>query len=172
MGRAADSSMIRPATPADVPVIMEIFEKAKAYMRQTGNLLQWNGTYPERSLIEEEIRDGHFYVMDCDGVHAVFACITDGEPTYRVIDGAWKTDGKAYATLHRVASDGTLHGVVAAACRFAGQHFSVIRIDTHRDNLPMRQALDQIGFQKCGIIYLADGDPRLAYELVMPTQKA
>ena len=41
---------------------------------------------------------------------------------------------------------------------------SAIRIDTHRDNKIMQHNLLKYGFTYCGIIYLANGDERLAYQ--------
>ena len=41
---------------------------------------------------------------------------------------------------------------------------SNIRIDTHRDNRIMRHNIEKHGFAYCGIIYLANGDERLAYQ--------
>ena len=40
-----------------------------------------------------------------------------------------------------------------------------LRIDTHRDNVIMRHVIDLYGFTYCGIIYLLNGDERLAYQL-------
>ena len=46
-----------------------------------------------------------------------------------------------------------------------------MRIDTHAENLPMQRALEKAGFTPCGMIYLIggreDGDPRLAYEILL-----
>lgn len=39
-----------------------------------------------------------------------------------------------------------------------------VRVDTHSDNIPMQKTLDKSGYTKCGIVYLYDGVPRLAYE--------
>ena len=39
-----------------------------------------------------------------------------------------------------------------------------LRIDTHRDNIPMQKCLIRNGFEYCGVIYLANGDERLAYQ--------
>ena len=39
-----------------------------------------------------------------------------------------------------------------------------IRIDTHKDNIPMQRALAKHGFIKCGIIHLANGDERIAFQ--------
>lgn len=43
---------------------------------------------------------------------------------------------------------------------------SNIRIDTHRDNKIMQHNLSKHGFTYCGIIYLANGDERLAYQKI------
>ena len=42
-----------------------------------------------------------------------------------------------------------------------------LRIDTHNDNLTMQHIVAKAGFSYCGIIRLEDGDPRLAYQLVL-----
>ena len=39
-----------------------------------------------------------------------------------------------------------------------------IRIDTHRDNRIMQHNIEKYGFTYCGIIYLANGDERFAYQ--------
>ena len=41
-----------------------------------------------------------------------------------------------------------------------------IRIDTHRDNTIMQHNLQKHGFTYCGIIFLASGDERLAYQRI------
>ena len=46
---------IRPATPADLDRLMEIFEAARRFMVSTGNPNQWINGYPQRGLIAEEI---------------------------------------------------------------------------------------------------------------------
>ena len=40
--------MIRKATPADRPEILEIYSRARQFMRETGNPSQWGDTYPPR----------------------------------------------------------------------------------------------------------------------------
>ena len=44
---------------------------------------------------------------------------------------------------------------------------SRLRIDTHKDNLPMQRALAKFGFSYAGIIYIESGAERLAYEIEM-----
>jgi len=44
------------------------------------------------------------------------------------------------------------------------RRYNNIRIDTHRDNAIMQHNIEKHGFTYCGIIYLANGDERLAYQ--------
>lgn len=41
---------------------------------------------------------------------------------------------------------------------------SVMRIDTHENNTPMRRALEKSGFRYCGIIRIFNGDARIAFQ--------
>ena len=156
--------MIRRGTLDDLPAIVSIFETARAYMRQTGNLTQWADGYPTQEIIRADIAAGECFVMEENGVHAVFTLLSAPDPTYAYIeDGAWPHN-KPYGTLHRVASDGKLRGVVQKAVDFALERHSVLRCDTHKDNLPMQRALMGAGFIRCGIIYLEDGATREAFQ--------
>ena len=42
-----------------------------------------------------------------------------------------------------------------------------IRIDTHEKNASMRRMVEKNGFKKTGIIYVEDGSPRYAYQLIV-----
>jgi len=39
-----------------------------------------------------------------------------------------------------------------------------VRIDTHRDNAAMLKLLESMGFKFCGVVWLENGDERLAYQ--------
>lgn len=39
-----------------------------------------------------------------------------------------------------------------------------IRIDTHRNNIPMQKTLIKNGYRVCGTIYLENGDERIAFQ--------
>ena len=49
---------------------------------------------------------------------------------------------------------------------FALAQYDSIRIDTHRDNSVMRNALLREGYRYCGIIHCWNGSERLAYQLI------
>jgi hypothetical protein len=98
-----------------------------------------------------------------ESVVGYFALLPSPEPTYNVIDGAWLTN-EPYGVIHRMASYPEVHGIFAAIMDFAAARYPHLRIDTHRDNRIMRHLIEKHGFTYCGIIWLADGSERLAYE--------
>ena len=65
---------------------------------------------------------------------------------------------------HRVASAGRCKGVGAFCLNWAFEQSGNLRIDTHHDNKPMQNLLNKLGFEYCGIIYLENGEPRLAFQ--------
>jgi len=73
-------------------------------------------------------------------------------------------DEKHYHVVHRIASLPDAHGIFSSIMDFCFAHDNNIRIDTHRDNAIMQHNIEKHGFTYCGIIYLANGDERLAYQ--------
>lgn len=153
------------AKKEDISRIMEIIAAARKFMRSTGNMHQWPGDYPPKDLLLDDIEKQHLYAIeDESGIHAVFALIFGDDPTYSYIeDGAWLSDDE-YATIHRIASDGTFHKVFETAADFAWKKIKHLRVDTHEDNTVMQHVVEKCGFQRCGIIFLENGEPRIAFE--------
>lgn len=156
---------IRKAKINDLPQILQIYKSARDFMKETGNAEQWGDQYPTRKVLKEDIRSGNLYVVKNQGaICAVFAFIVGKEPTYeKITQGHWLSDTE-YGTLHRVAGDGTAHGIFDMVLAFCSQKTSHLRIDTHSQNKIMQHLILKNNFQKCGIIYVADGSPRIAYE--------
>lgn len=158
---------IRKAIPNDLARMMELFDAARGIMRSSGNLKQWTGGYPSEAQIRQEIADGNSYVItDASGkVIATFAFILTGEPTYaRIEGGAWLDDTKPYGVIHRLASAPESHGIARTCFDWCFRQIPNLRVDTHRDNHIMQHLMEQNGFTYCGIIYLLNGDERLAYQ--------
>jgi len=65
--------------------------------------------------------------------------------------------------VHRIATGGARKGAGAFCLNWCLDQCGNLRIDTHRDNRPMRALLAKLGFVYCGVIYVEDGTPRLAY---------
>lgn len=160
---------IRKAIPADLPALREVFDAAKRIMRADGNPTQWAGAYPDDAAVLRDIAGGWGYVcLDGAGrAGGYFAMIPSPEPTYaRIYEGAWLEDTLPYLVIHRIASLPEFHGVFAALVAYASAVCGNIRIDTHRNNRIMQHNLGKHGFSYCGIIYLASGDERLAYQRI------
>ncbi len=161
----APALSVRDAKEEDLGRIMEIYGIAQDNMIRSGNPKQWGHFYPTEELITSDIRDGICKVI-CSGgaIRGVFALLKEPEPSYGYIEnGAW-LNGAPYLTVHRVAGDGTAHGILKCAADFCRKLTDNIRIDTHEDNKTMQRALENNGFVRCGKVYLADGSPRIAYQ--------
>lgn len=156
---------VRKATLSDLEAIMDIYKIAQDFMIASGNPKQWGHSYPSSDLIENDIRNGFCHLV-CNGEipHGVFAIIGGDDPTYEYIEnGRWVNDDE-YVSVHRIASDGKLHGIFNCAIEYCKSHSDNIRIDTHESNRIMQRQIERNGFEKCGTIYVADGSPRIAYQ--------
>ena len=157
---------IRKADGGDLGRILEIYACARAFMAQTGNPTQWGKTHPSEKTLREDIAQGNLYLVCSEnGIHGVFALCFGEDPTYKVIEnGAWSSDAP-YGTIHRIASDGS-GGVFSAAVAYCRERVNYLRIDTHHDNRVMQHILEKNGFTPCGVIYVEDGSPRIAYDRI------
>lgn len=153
------------AKEADLPRILEIYDIAKAYMRASGNPNQWNGAYPDPETLRTDMEKQRLYVYKKNGrIHGVFMLLLEEEPTYAYIeDGSWREEAP-YGTIHRLAGDGEVKGLFAKCVAFCEKKVPYLRADTHFDNHTMQHLLEKNGFERRGIIYLKNGDPRIAYQ--------
>ena len=88
------------------------------------------------------------------------------------IEGSWITKANAkYGVIHRMAVTNEFRNKGVAKFIFEQceqlllkNNIDSMRIDTHQDNLAMQGLLKKLKYTYCGVIYLDDGDKRLAYE--------
>ena len=167
----------RKTTIADIGEVMPIFEEARKTIAALG-IDQWQNGYPSEDVIVADVELDQSYVCEIDGkICATFAMLENGEQTYdKIYDGHWLTGDKSrdYIAIHRVAisvysrGSGLSGKIIDFAADFAMEKGRrSLRIDTHRGNAVMRRMLEKNGFQYCGIIYLENGDERVAYEKVI-----
>ena len=157
---------IREAKPTDITEIMQVMDAAKKIMRQSGNMHQWGDGYPSEAVIFSDMeKHGGFVIEDGSRIVGYFAFLPSPEPTYsKIYDGEWMDDNLPYHVIHRIASYPEAHGIFSTIMDFCFSHDANIRIDTHKDNQIMQHNIKKHGFTYCGIIYLASGDERLAYQ--------
>lgn len=174
---------IRPATEADIAAAEQCLTDGKAALASLG-IPQWQGEYPNRIDIAEDIAHGAAYVAETDdgALVGTLALSFDGDETYDVIDGAWLTTSSAaaptYAVIHRCAVSaaaahrGVMSFMFEACERIARERGAAsIRIDTHERNTPLQGLAAKRGYTRCGTItlpYEGETDPlRIAFEKVL-----
>lgn len=164
---------LRHSTQKDIPVIMEVISLAQEYFRKQG-IDQWQNGYPNTEVISNDVSNGSSYVLLQDEqILATAVILFDADPNYTHIDGRWIT-GNPYVVIHRIAVRPEYKGrnmagwiIEKAEQMCTEKGFTSIRIDTHQENRSMQQVALKSGFLYCGIIKVADGSPRLAYEKVL-----
>lgn len=162
--------MFRGANRTELEQILNVYERARALMAASGNPTQWRENYPSPEQLERDILSNRLFVYMVNGqLAAVFAFVLGEDPTYAQIEGKWLNDAP-YGTLHRLASAGTRSGVADAVIAWCAERCDSLRADTHADNKAMQHILEKNGFVRCGIIHVADGSPRIAYQRVKPAQ--
>lgn len=157
---------IRKSTKNDIPELLEIFQAARNIMRKSGNMHQWPIGTPSEDTVLNDIKNGNSYIIENNDnkIIATFAFIICEDPTYGYVEGGKWLNDEPYGTIHRIASNGTEKGIMDFCLDYCCKYVSNIRIDTHKDNKIMQHLLEKFGFQYCGVIYLMNGESRLAYQ--------
>ena len=169
--------IIRRSTDKDVDALMKIFDEARGTIAALG-IDQWQNGYPSSDVILEDISLAQSYLVEADGcVAGTFALIVDGEPAYdKIYSGHWLSgdENRDYVAIHRVAISVSrrgsgLSGMIIEFAAETARSFkrTSLRIDTHQGNKVMRRMLEKNGFSYCGVIYLENGDARVAYEKIL-----
>lgn len=159
---------IRKTTEHDMEEVMLLFDHSRSIMRSNGNQRQWVGGYPSEAIIREDIARNNSYVLT-EGmkIAGTFAFIIGRDSTYKQIeDGTWQEDARPYGTIHRMARSADHRGIFAETIAWCRHQTTSLRIDTHEDNAIMRHLIEKHGFRYSGIIRVADGSPRMAYQML------
>lgn len=167
-----DKTVFRKASLADVDVICGILRAAANRMLAEGKH-QWDEYYPTRTHVISDIESGIGYVIECHGdIVAYGAVVTEGEPLYAEIIGAWLSDGE-YIVVHRMAvsqraeRSGFGYMFLKSVEELAiSQGIKSFRIDTNFDNERMLGLLEKFGFRYCGEVMYENG-AKLAFEKLL-----
>lgn len=156
---------IRKTEERDIEKVLSIYEQARKFMAEAGNPGQWTGGYPaEEDLRRDMERGGSYVCLENGEIAATFFFLVAEEPTYRVIrEGKWLNE-EPYGVVHRVASASRGRGLASHCLSWCLKQCHNVRIDTHRDNIPMQNMLGKLGFARCGIVYMEDGSERIAFQ--------
>lgn len=164
------------ATKKNVDDIMHIIKKSQDYLKSQG-VDQWQDGYPNNITINNDIDNYNSYIILRNNVIFGIAVVIEGpDNTYESIhNGSWVTDDcSKYMVIHRMAVNPEFHGQgigskmikhVEEISKRKGKNS--IKIDTHKENIPMQKLLIKNEFKYCGMIYLEDGNERMAFEKVL-----
>lgn len=156
---------IRTSSPSDLAAILKLYEQARVFMDDNGNPDQWGKNYPEVSLIETDMANNTSFVCVSKGeIVGTFMFGVGEDLTYnQIYQGEWLND-EPYGVIHRITASNQKKGVGTFCLDWCYNQYNNLRIDTHRDNLPMQNLLKKNGFVRCGIIYIENGDERIAFQ--------
>ena len=179
----------RKSTFDDIDIILEIIEKAKAELKKMG-LDQWQKGYPNREVIESDVKKGISYVLEetaennekpgekvSGKIVGTIVLSPEKEEPYSKIKGKWITNDD-YIVIHRLAVDSEIKnkGIATKILEFSEKEciknkILSIKTDTHENNEPMKKFLEKNGISYCGVIYLDKepdvGEKRIAYEKII-----
>ena len=154
---------IRLATKNDLNQIMEIINDAKIYLKNQG-LKQWNLSdgYPQKEVLYNDIINKSCYVLEENNllIATMSIIFTPDENYNEIFNGKWLTNTN-YASIHRIAIRNTHHKLhLGVKMLYEAEkivklnNITTIKIDTHKDNIPMTKTIHNAGYTHCGTIIL------------------
>ncbi len=152
----------------EINKVNSIYKIAREYMKETNNPTQWGDDYPPLSLIKEDILSNRLYGVrdENNSLIAVFV-LSNKEKAYDECD-FWHSNSP-FIVLHRVASNGIVKGIAKNIFKYALTKSNYLRIDTHKNNKTMQNALISFGFKECGIVYYERNnkkEERIAFDYI------
>jgi ribosomal protein S18 acetylase RimI-like enzyme len=161
------------AKSENLPSIMRIIHDAQIYLASQ-DIDQWQNGYPNEESIHKDISQQESFIVSSDGSDIIGTAMftTQAESTYANIEGFWLTkDNAKYGVIHRMAVGQNYRKSGIAKFIFnqceqtlKDRNIASMRIDTHEDNKHMQGLLKNLGYTYCGVIFLDQGEKRLAFE--------
>ena len=139
---------IRKASVQDLGQIMQVYDKARKFMRENGNDI-----------------DKMYLCMSEGRIACVFYYAAEEDEDYKEINGKWLNE-EPYGVVHRVASTGIVRGAASFCLDWAYAQTLNLRMDTYSDNIPMQKLLEKCGFQYCGSFERLGMDKWMAYQKI------
>ena len=169
---------LRRATMADFDRIIAILKDGANQLAERG-VDQWQGDYPSKAQIKEDIENGWAFLAVSEDQETVGAiAIVDGpDHVYDHLDGKWLSDTNKYVVIHRVAIHSQHSGkgyatkllqAVINDIKNNRDDIDSIRIDTHEDNKAMQHLIAKMGFSQVGYLHGAyrPNETSFVYELI------
>ena len=163
---------------SDMPKVMKITNDAKTLLKKNGSL-QWQQGYPNENTFTTDVNNKSLYgLYQNNELIGYGAYIYGKDINYVEIDGKWEipANDKDMA-IHRVAVEENQHGnnygikILKYGILYAKKLGCItVKVDTHKNNLPMQKCIQKSGFIYKGIIKILRDkldNLRYAYEIVL-----
>jgi ribosomal protein S18 acetylase RimI-like enzyme len=141
----------RPADPADIGSVAQLFREAIAAMQQQG-IDQWDDLYPTRKHLEEDCEERALWLVEDE--NRLIASVTLNErPAVEYGGILWGQSGRVLY-VHRLCVDpgqqgrGVARAIMLWVEQFAEiQKYDVIRLDTYVGNLRALRLYRGLGYE-------------------------
>lgn len=170
---------IRKAEKSDLEKILRIYAGAREFMKKNGNPTQWGDSWPLDEDIEKNINEKNQLVAcfkvenqsengnfgksleseKSEEIAATFLFLPGPEEAYNNLkDGNWPENTKDYFVIHSFASSMKARGAATFCFEWCEKQPGVhcIKVDTHKNNIPMQNLLKKLGYVYCGKCYYFD----------------
>ena len=164
-------SLIRLANLNDLVEIERLLIETRGYFKKA-KIPQWQGIYPAvEDFVTDIQREECYLALINQKVVGMIVISSQEELNYQaMVSGHWQSQGP-YTVIHRLAVSQSARGAgigrqlmnFAETITLARQR-QIIRVDTHELNRGMLALLEASRYQTAGVIKVADGSLRLAFE--------
>jgi GNAT superfamily N-acetyltransferase len=146
--------IVRQAKLSDIPSIMQVIADVVPAMRESGNY-QWDNTYPNAAVFEEDIAFDQLWVAELDGdIAGVAAITTEQYPEYASVG---MDINETAIVVHRLAVNTHYRGkgIAAALMQQAETEalrrgIKTLRIDTNTANEATQKLFPKMGYVFAG----------------------
>lgn len=162
----------------DMPDILNITEQAKKLLKKNGSQ-QWQQGYPNEECYIEYIKKEQLYgIYENNKLVAFGAYLIGIDNNYIEIQGKWSIPvNDKDMSIHTIAVSENHHGkkygqkILEYGIEYARQKGCIsVKVDTHKNNIPMQKIIEKTGFIYKGIIKIIRDkleNERLAYEYII-----
>ena len=162
----------------DLQEVMKITDSAKQLLKKNGSL-QWQQGYPDENTFKNDIKNKALIgLYEHNQLKAFGAYIYGKDLNYVDIEGKWDIPANDRdMAIHRVAVDENSHGkkygikILKYGIIYAKKlKCLTVKVDTHKNNIPMQKSILRSGFIYKGIIKILTeklDNLRYAYEIVL-----
>jgi ribosomal protein S18 acetylase RimI-like enzyme len=154
--------IFRNAVKSDIDELVSLYRSVVKNMNDNG-IFQWDETYPNRDVVEEDISKNQLYVGTIDGIIATAYTINDVPDDLKNI-AKWKNPDISHRNIHRICVNPEFRGQKIAEKamkhieeQMLNENIHALRLDTVSQNVPAVSLYKKLGYTIVGTDTWQDG---------------